>query len=129
MKIKSIAAVGALGVGLGLASFIGAGTASADCSSPTTGTPPVTNPDYKPPLTPGRVICVTNEQLAEFARTTSPKYNIDVLLNGTVDSKGVNSGLGLKDQPSTFVNSIFGPGGFLDGPRSPDPAPTSGSGF
>src|SRR4051812_42134355 len=114
MKIKSIAAAGAIGVGLGLASFMGAGTASASCSDPTTGDPPVANPAYQPPLTPGRVACVTNEQLAEFQRTTSPAYNIDVLLNGTVDSDGNNSGLGLADQPGTFVNSITGPGGFLD---------------
>lgn len=79
-----------------------------------------------PPLTPQRVACVTNEQLAEFARTTSPQYNIDVLLNGTVDEDGNNSGLGLVDQPGTFVSSV---GDFLNGPRSPDPAPESANGF
>jgi hypothetical protein len=128
MKIKSIVAVGAMGVGLGIAGLVGGTTtASADCS---TGDPaPPAGPAYTPPLTPARVACVTNEQLAEFARTTSPQYNIDVLLNGTVDGDGNNSGLGLLDQPSTFVNSIVGPGGFLDGPRSPDPAPKSANGF
>lgn len=132
MMIKSIAAAGALGVGLGLASLVGGtGVASADCSSqtiPNPDTPPpdeVPNPGYTPPLTPARVACVTNEQLSEFARTTSPQYNIDVLVNGTEDDPG----LGLVNQPQTFVDSIFGPGGFLDGPRSPDPAPTSANGF
>ncbi len=37
MKIKSVVAVGAMGVGLGLASFVGAGTASAAC----TDVPPI----------------------------------------------------------------------------------------
>ena len=52
MKIKSIAAVGAMGVGLGVASFIGGtGTASAACNEET------------PPLTPARVECVTNANI------------------------------------------------------------------
>ena len=133
MKIKSIAAVGAMGIGLGLASVLGGtGVASAGCSNstqPGPGTPPnpptVPNPGYTPPLTPARVLCVTNEQLAEFQRTTSPQYNLDVLVNGTKD----HPELGLVNQPGTFVNSIVGEGGFLDGPRSPDPAPESANGF
>src|SRR4051812_12342264 len=111
MKIKSIAAVGAMGVGLGLAGLVGGtGVASADCSSPVPdpgATPPVVNPGYTPPLTPARVACVTNEQIAEFGRTISPQYNLDVLINGTKD----NPELGLVNQPQTFVNSIVGPGG------------------
>jgi hypothetical protein len=126
MKIKSIAAVGAMGVGLGLASLLGGtGVASAGCSNSTQGDPPVPNPGYTPPLTPARVLCVTNEQLAEFQRTTSPQYNLDVLVNGTADDPG----LGLVNQPGTFVNSLVGEGGFFDGPRSPDPAPESANGF
>jgi hypothetical protein len=120
MKIKSIAAVGAMGVGLGLASLVGGtGVASAaPCDDPSDGA-------YTPPLTPARVACVTNEQIAEFGRTISPQYNLDVLVNGTADDPG----LGLVNQPGTFVDSIVGPGGFLDGPRSPDPAPESANGF
>jgi hypothetical protein len=122
MKIKSIAAVGAMGLGLCLAGLVGGtGIASAaPCDDPMTATPP---------LTPARVACVTNEQLAEFGRTISPQYNLDVLINGTVDDEGNRSGLGLVDQPGTFINSIVGEDGFLDGPRSPDFAPESANGF
>jgi hypothetical protein len=120
MKIKSALAVGAMGVGLGLAGlFGGTGVASAaPCDDPMTATPP---------LTPARVACVTNEQIGEFLRTASPQYNIDVLLNGSGQGAD-NDGLGLLQQPQTFVNSIVGDDGFLDGPRSPDPAPPSGGG-
>jgi hypothetical protein len=121
MKIKAIVAAGAIGLGMGAAGLMTEGTASAQTCA-----------DDTPPLTPTRVVCVTNEQVGEFLRTTSPQYNIDVLLNGQNETAGdpsTNNGLGLLDQPQTFVNSIVGPGGFLDGPRSPDPAPESGSGF
>lgn len=123
MMIKSIAAAGAIGVGLGLASLVGAGTASADCSTaPTTSDP---NPDFTPPLSLARVQCVTNANIAEFQRTTSPQYNLDVLVNGQIVD-GENTGLGLKDQVGTFQSSV---GDFLNGPREPDTAPPSGSGF
>jgi hypothetical protein len=115
MNIKSVAAVGALGVGLGVASFIGGtGTASADqCGQLPTG------------FTPTNIACVTNADISEFLRTTSPQYNIDVLLNGSGEGDD-NNGLGLLQQPQTFVNSV---GDFFSGPRAPDPAPPSGSGF
>jgi hypothetical protein len=113
MKRAVFAAATALVGGLGAAGLMAAAPASAACE------------DTTPPLTPQRVTCVAGEQTNEFLRTTSPAYNLDVLLNGTVDEDGVNSGLGLRDQPQTFVDSIVGPGGFLDGPRSPDPAPKS----
>lgn len=128
MKIKSLAAAGAIGVGLGLAGlFGGTGVASADCSSPTipNDTPPpdeIPNPDFTPPLSPARVACVTNEQLSEFGRTISPAYNLDVLVNGTKD----NPELGLVNQPGEFVRSV---GDFFNGPRSPEPAPESANGF
>ena len=111
------AAVGALGA-LGTAGLMAAAPAQADCSTPVPdpGPPPVVNPDFTPPLTPARVVCVTNEQISEFLRTASPDYNLRVLVNGTTDDPG----LGLKNQPATFVSSV---GDFLNGPRSPDPAP------
>ena len=126
MKIKSVVAVGAMGIGLGLASLVGGtGVASADCSSatiPNPGTPPpdeIDNPDYTPPLTPARVACVTNANISTFLKSTDPFNNFKILVNGTTDAPE----LGLKNQPSTFVKSIVGPGGFLDGPREPDDAP------
>ena len=123
MKIKSIAAVGGLGVGLGLASLVGAGTASAACE------------DTTPPLTPARVACVAAEQTNIFLDSANPANQLGILVYGTEeegpadpetgDPTTVRSGLGLVDQPATFVNSVVGPGGFLDGPRSPDPGPTA----
>ena len=105
MKIKSVAAVGAMGVGLGVASFIGGtGTASAgpaECDAL--------------PIGGGKLACLTNDQVGTFLQTTSPGYNIDVLLNGNEDDPD----LGLLDQPTTFANSI---GDFLNGPTNPDPA-------
>jgi hypothetical protein len=120
MKIKSVAAVGAFGVGLGVASFIGGtGTASADqCGAPPIGI-----------INPANIACVTNAEVSEFLRTTSPQYNIDVLLNGQLEDPtdpASRNGLGLLDQPQTFVTSVQN---FLSGPTAPDPAPTSGSGF
>jgi hypothetical protein len=73
-----------------------------------------------PPFTPARAACVAAEQTGEFLRTASPDYNLRVLVFGTVDEDGNRSGLGLVDQPQTFVNSVAD---FLNGPRSPDPAP------
>lgn len=110
MTIKSAAVVGALGVGLGIASFVGAGTASAadTCEADT------------PPFTAARAACVAGENLAIFGDTINPVNQVNTFLYGTVDSDQVNSGLGIVDQPQTFINSVAGPGGFLDGPRAPD---------
>jgi len=117
MKIKSVAAVGAFGVGLGVTSFIGGtGTASADqCGEVPIG------------ITPTNIICNVEAQAGTFAESISPQRNIGILLFGeeTADVAGgedsVPSGLGLVDQPRTFVNSIVGqPDSFLSGPRAPD---------
>ena len=67
------AAVGAMGA-LGSVGLMVAAPAQADCSTTT------------PPLTLDRVQCVTNEQIAEFRKTTSPQYNLNVLVNGTTDA-------------------------------------------
>ncbi|RDH74936.1 hypothetical protein DVS77_28780 [Mycolicibacterium moriokaense] len=104
MKIKSIAAVGAMGVGLGFASFVaGTGTASATCNTPTT-----------PPAE--RVSCLVNADLATFKDSISPANNINTFLHGTTDSDGNNDGLGILDQPQTFVNSLKD---FASGPVAP----------
>lgn len=120
MKIKSVAAVGAMGLGLGFASFIGAGTASAACGDPST-----------PPLERAR--CLTQSNLDSFATSTSPSYNLGVLVRGTqeqvcTDGGGTGtpechnefSGLGLQDQLSTFQSSVQT---FLAGPVAPDGPP------
>ncbi|WP_123023308.1 hypothetical protein [Mycolicibacterium stellerae] len=105
MKIKSIAAVGAMGLGLGFASFIGGtGTASAECGLPTT-----------PPAE--RVSCLVNADLSEFASSTNPANQLNTLFNGTdtetcvTDNTGEhcetsNDGLGLNDQLDTFKDSL-----------------------
>lgn len=122
MKIKSIAAVGAMGAGLGIASFIGGtGTASAACGEATA-----------PPLE--RIECFTNAELGAFAESTDPFVAADTLLNGNDDDTSYGS-LGLTQQLNTFRNSIVGippdpndpsdPGvaGFLGGPiSSQDPS-------
>jgi hypothetical protein len=108
MKIKSIAAVGALGAGLGFASFLGAGTASA--ADPCAGTPA---------LSPARVACLAATQTNTFISTANPVNGIPTLIEGSPDDTDFGS-LGIAHQGSTFVNSITGPGGFLDGPRNPE---------
>jgi hypothetical protein len=111
MKIKSVVAVGAMGVGLGLAGLVGGtATASAACNETT------------PPLSIPRVECVTNANIATFQDSINPANQLNTFLNGTDTTEGgvtTNDGLGVLDQPATFVNSIVGPGGFLDGPREP----------
>jgi hypothetical protein len=104
MQIKSVAAVGALGLGLGVASLAGAGTASAQTCGETT-----------PPLTPNRVVCLIGEQTGTFFMSVSPANQLDTFLNGTT-TDGVNDGLGILDQPQTFVNSLQD---FANGPVSP----------
>jgi hypothetical protein len=113
MKIKSIAAVGAMGVGLGIASLVGGtGTASAEeCGAPGSDA----GPPFAGPIGTGKIICNIVSNGRSFAMSVDPGYNLGVLLNGTAD----NPNLGLLDQPTTFVDSIAGPGGFLDGPRAP----------
>ncbi len=75
MKIKSIAAVGAMGVGLGLAGLIGGtGTASAACSDD-----PTTRRRWQ------RANCTRRRRtVAAFqAISIDPRRsNIDILLNG-----------------------------------------------
>lgn len=120
MKKKFIVVTMSAFGALATAGLISATPAMADCA--TGDPPPPDGPAATPPLTPARVACVTNEQLSEFARTTSPQYNLDVLINGTKD----NPELGLVNQPGEFVRSV---GDFFNGPRSPDPAPESANGF
>ena len=75
MKIKSVAAVGALGVGVGIASFIGGtGTASADqCGEVPIG------------ITPTNIICNVTTNVTTFAESISPQRNIGILLYGRRD--------------------------------------------
>ena len=116
MKINSVAAVGALGIGLGFASFVGAGTASAQPE------PPPNCGEVPIGVTPGNIICNVVSQAGTFAESISPQRNIGILLFGEADpDTGEPSGLGLVDQPTTFVNSVVGrPDSFLSGPTSPD---------
>ena len=116
MKIKAIAAAGAIGLGMGVAGLITAGSASADrCGE---------NSEDMPagPIGTGKIICNIQSNGASFFMSVSPAYNAQVLLNGTAD----NPELGLLDWPTTFVNSV---GDFLDGPRAPGGpvAPDTGS--
>jgi hypothetical protein len=117
------AAASAIGV-LGTAGLMSAAPASAQpCSDPT-------DPGFTPPLTPARVVCVIGEQTGTFFMSVDPVANINTFLHGTdvttcsgtpakPSCTTANDGLGIVDQPTTFINSIVGPGGFLDGPRSP----------
>jgi hypothetical protein len=105
------AAAGAIGA-LGAAGLMSAAPASAQpCSDPT-------DPGFTPPLTPARVVCVIGEQTGTFFMSVNPATQIDTFVNGAPDDTPFGS-LGVVHQPETFVNSIVGPGGFLDGPRSP----------
>jgi hypothetical protein len=117
MKTKSVAAVGALGLGLGIASFIGGtGTASAEqCGEEPIG------------LTPSNIICNINAQTGTFFMSVNPANQLDTFFNGTdstVCTEGngkpechtENDGLGILDQPQTFVNSLQD---FAKGPVSP----------
>ncbi|MDT5209030.1 MAG: hypothetical protein QOF67_1445 [Mycobacterium sp.] len=119
MKKTLIAAVaGAIGA-MGTAGLMAAAPASAAPCTATT-----------PPFTPARAACVAAEQGQTFVNSINPVTNVNTFLHGTdvTTCSGTpaapscstsNDGLGIVDQPQTFVNSIFGPGGFLDGPRSP----------
>lgn len=107
MKIKSIAAVGALSAGLGIAGFIGAGVSSA---APTESCESTT-----PAFTPARAACVAGENVAIFGNTTNPAYQLDQLLSSGEDSNG--NAVGLTHWGSTFQSSV---GDFLNGPRAPE---------
>lgn len=112
MKIKKVAAAGAIGIGMGVAGFIGGGTASADTCPPPDPTPttPVTQ----------RVACLAQNYTNSFLTTIDPRYNANVLIFGTVDDNGNRSGLGLVDQPATFAQSLRD---FFSGPVGPDAPP------
>jgi hypothetical protein len=122
MKIKSIAAVGALSAGLGIAGFIGAGTAAA------VPDPPPTCGESPTGFTAGNIICNVESQTGSFLQSIDPARNIGILINGeNVADAGdppKASGLGLRDQLGTFQGSLQD---FAKGPQSPDgpsePAP------
>ena len=106
MKIKAIAAAGAIGLGMGVAGLVGAGTASAQPNPPPgCGESPIG-------ITPGNIVCNIQSNGSSFAMSVSPGYNLGVLLNGTEDSPD----LGLLDWPTTFVTSVQD---FASGPRAP----------
>ena len=116
MKIKSIVAAGALGVGFGIVGLVGgAGTANAACK------------DVTPPLSVPRVECVTNANIATFQDSINPANNLNTLFNGTdtevctngggtPECHNENDGLGLNDQLGTFASSV---GDFFNGPQEP----------
>jgi hypothetical protein len=110
-RVLIAAAVGTIGAGLGVATFIGGtGTASAqECGQAPVG------------LTPGNIVCNIVSNGSSFAMSVSPQYNLGVLLNGTED----NPELGLLDQPSTFLASLQA---FVSGPQAPGgPSPVDTS--
>ena len=100
MKIKSIAAAaGAMGVGLGIAGFIGGtGTASAACG------------DDHPHPRLERVNCLVNRAIAAFGDSVDPRHQPSdrTFLNGTPDRQRLRQPGPRRDQPNTFVNSIVG---------------------
>jgi hypothetical protein len=105
MKIKTVAAAGALGLGIGFVGMVaGTGTANAACGDLTT-----------PPLE--RVRCLTEANLEQFGASINPANQINTFLNGTTDpDTGENDGLGILDQPATFVQSLQD---FASGPVAP----------
>src|SRR5262249_32779877 len=110
MKIKSVLAVGAMGVGLGVAGLVGGtATASAACGDLTT------------PLL-DRANCLVSQDLGTFQETVNPLNGIPTLIyGGDPADDGPYGGLGLTQQLDTFKNSIVGTPdttGFLGGPIS-----------
>lgn len=99
------AAAGAIGA-LGTAGLMFAAPASAAPCTATT-----------PPFSPERVACVAAEQTGTFVDSINPANQLNTFFHGTDDADGNNDGLGILDQPQTFVNSV---GDFLNGPRSPE---------
>jgi hypothetical protein len=105
------AAAGAIGA-LGTAGLMAAAPAQAQTCAEDT-----------PPLTPTRVVCLINEQTGTFFMSVNPANQLNTFFNGTdseeCDASGcttVNDGLGILDQPQTFVNSLAD---FFNGPVSP----------
>jgi hypothetical protein len=73
-------------------------------------------------LTPGNITCNILSNGASFAMSVNPAYNAQVLLYGTLNDDGTPSGLGLVDQPTTFLNSLQT---FFSGPTAPGGPPTA----
>lgn len=103
------AAAGAIGA-LGTAGLMAAAPASAapDCSSFA--------------VLQGRFVCLAAEQVGTFVETANPANQLNTFFNGTdseeCDASGcttVNDGLGILDQPKTFVDSLQT---FFSGPTS-----------
>jgi hypothetical protein len=96
------AAAGAIGA-LGTAGLMAAAPASAapDCSSFA--------------VLQGRFVCLAKEQGQAFVDSANPVNQVNTFLHGTTIA-GVNDGLGILDQPKTFVNSLKD---FVSGPVSP----------
>jgi hypothetical protein len=100
------AAAGAIGA-LGAAGLMSAAPASAQTCGETTT------------IGTGRIVCLINEQTGTFFMSVNPVNQLDTFLNGTDAVPGdptTNDGLGILDQPQTFINSV---GAFLNGPVSP----------
>jgi hypothetical protein len=90
-------AIGALGTA-GLMSAAPASAAPTDCSS------------FQ--VLQGKYVCnVVTSTIASaliFAETANPvsQTNVNTFLHGTTDADGNNDGLGILDQPKTFVDSV-----------------------
>ena len=115
MKIKSIAAVGAMGVGLGLASFIGGtGTASADC-----------NAGHDPDRLERRRHASCNVDVAaSFVRQTDEPVSTTSTFSSTARTCEDGSDLAaLASGPARHVRrtASWASGRFLVRTRSPDP--------
>ncbi|HVQ50574.1 MAG TPA: hypothetical protein VMS92_11065 [Mycobacterium sp.] len=97
------AAAGAIGA-LGTAGLMSAAPASADdCSSFA--------------VLQGRFVCIAQQNLQTFGDSINPVNQVNTFLHGTTDpDTGENDGLGILDQPSTFIKSV---GSFLGGPYAP----------
>ena len=108
-RILVAAATCAIGA-LGTAGLMSAAPASADdCSS------------FQ--VLQGRYVCIVQQNLATFAETANPVNQVNTFLNGTdtesCDASGcttTNDGLGILDQPATFVASLQS---FFSGPVAP----------
>jgi hypothetical protein len=94
------AAVGALGA---------MGTAGLMAAAPASAAPGVAT------CSPA-ILCSVTPSLETFFDSINPANQLDTFLNGTTDEDGNNDGLGILDQPTTFVNSVAD---FLSGPRLP----------
>jgi hypothetical protein len=106
----------AAGAALAVSGVITTAPASAQPNPPPTcGETPIG-------LTPENIVCNIASQGSSFAMSVSPAYNAQVLLFGTQNADGTPSGLGLVDQPTTFLNSLQT---FFSGPTSPGGPPTA----